>query len=85
MLINRDEARAHSVSVEFRGAGGATAFGRGEALSAVQYSPAQYQWLDKGPQSHPLRDLPPIRFALPGGKPVLLPAFSLTVLSGAGP
>ena len=85
MLVNRDEGRAHRVDIRFLERGGPAAFSTGGTLSAVQYSPAQYQWLDKGPQSHPLRDLPPARLQLPGGEPVLLPAFSLTVLTGAGP
>lgn len=85
MLINRDETRAHGISVRFRGPGGLTPFGTGDSLTAVQYSPAQYEWLDRGPASHPARDLPPNRFEVAGGKAVLLPAFSLTVLTGVGP
>ena len=44
------------------------------------YSPAQYAWLARGEDSHPLKDLPPRRFSLPAG-PIDVPALSLTVVS----
>jgi hypothetical protein len=86
MLINRDERRAHRVRIVFRrGDGADPAFGAGQRLSVVQYSPADYVWLDRGPASHPIKDRPPERYAIDGGRAVLLPAFSLTVVRGAGP
>ena len=85
MLINRDERRAHRLRVVFRrGKAIGRVFGAEQPLSAVQYAPADYFWLDRGPASRPIRDLPPRRYAIRGGS-VLLPAFSLTVVRGAGP
>jgi hypothetical protein len=83
MLINRDQDQTRSVSIAFKGKD--AAFGAGGEVSAVQYSPAQYAWLDQGEESHPTRDLPPVRFKLPAGRPIALPPFSLTVLTGPGP
>jgi hypothetical protein len=82
MLVNRDQFHAHRTPIGF--VGGA-AFGAGATVDVVQYSAAQYAWLAKGEESHPIRDLPPARFQLKPGEPVLLPAMSLTVVSGAGP
>jgi hypothetical protein len=80
MLVNRDQFHAHRAPIAFAG-------GRpiGGAVDVVQYSAAQYAWLAKGEEGHPLKDLPPVRFTLPAGQAVLLPAMSLTVVSGAGP
>jgi hypothetical protein len=85
MLINRDEGRAHRMRVVFRGRGGEQAFGAGGALSVVQYSSAQYVWLDRGEGSHPVRDVPPTRYEIKGGHAVVLPRMSLTVVRGEGP
>ena len=85
MLVNRDQFRAHSAPIAFRTAAGETPLGAGGQVSVVQYSPAQYAWLDKGEASRPAKDLPPARFRLAGGAPLLLPTMSLTVVSGSGP
>jgi hypothetical protein len=81
MLLNRDEATAHDVRVSVRGAAGARGFPAADA-EVVQYSPAQYDWLDQGPASHPTKDLPPARFGVAAGSPLRLPAMSLTVVTG---
>src|SRR5579872_285366 len=83
MLINRDSARAHIAHVILRAEEGDAPLGAGKRLNVVQYSPAQYAWLDKGENSHPTKDLPPARFSQPGGQAIALPAFSLTVVSEA--
>ena len=59
--------------------------GAGGPLQVVQYSAAQYAWRAAGDDSRPTRDLPPARFTLAAGRPLVLPAMSLTVVSGAGP
>jgi len=82
MLVNRDQFHAYATPIRF--ADGA-ALGAGGKLRAVQYSSAQYRWLAKGEESHPTRDRPPARFTLAPGQPLVLPAMSLTVISGAGP
>jgi hypothetical protein len=86
MLVNRDQFRAHATPIAVRTAGGGvTPLGAGGEVSVVQYSAAQYTWLDRGEASRPLKDLPPARFRVTGGQSLLLPAMSLTVVSDAGP
>jgi hypothetical protein len=82
MLVNRDEARAHRLRIALREPGRTRALG---AVSVVQYSPEQYAWLDRGPDSHPVRDLPPRRYQADGAAPLRLPALSLTVIRELGP
>jgi hypothetical protein len=79
MLLNRDEDAAHDMTLRVRGPGGDAAFPAAGA-NVVQYSSAQYAWLDLGPNSRPTRDLPPARFHI-GPGPVNLPAMSLTVVT----
>jgi hypothetical protein len=82
LLVNRDEARAHAAPIAFRGAGASRPIA--SPLNVVQYSPAQYAWADRGEASRPLRDLPPARYRLSAGQSPVLPAMSLTVVSGEG-
>lgn len=84
MLVNRDADHAHATPLVFRSGDGRRQAFAGP-LRVVQYSPAQYAWLDRGENSHPSRDLPPTRFELDPGRTLVLPAMSLTVVSGAGP
>jgi hypothetical protein len=84
MLLNRDEDSAHEVSVRVRGPAGETVFPASE-VAVVQYSSAQYAWLDLRANSHPSKDLPPARFDMPGGAPLTLPAMSLTVVTARAP
>jgi hypothetical protein len=83
MLVNRDAARAHAVPLAFEAGGRRQAFAGPK--SVVQYGGAQYVWRDRGDASHPIRDLPPTRYTLAAGKTLVLPAMSLTVVSGEGP
>jgi hypothetical protein len=80
MLLNRDEDATHDIALRAKGADGAATF-PGGAASVVQYSPAQYDWRDLGPKSHPTRDRPPARFRVPPGAVIPLPAMSLTVVT----
>jgi hypothetical protein len=82
MLVNRDTV-AHRTPLAFEKAGAKTPFGPGP-LHVVQYSGAEYTWIDKGEESHPGKDEPPVRFDLLVGQAVTLPALSLTVVSGVG-
>ncbi|HEY3814474.1 MAG TPA: discoidin domain-containing protein [Caulobacteraceae bacterium] len=84
MLVNRD-TRAHDAAVDFRTGGAMQALGKGATLDEVQYSKAQYAYTDRGEKSRPTKDDPPVRGHLKGGRPIHLPAMSLTVVSGAGP
>jgi hypothetical protein len=46
------------------------------------YGPAQYAWQDLGEHSHPVRDEPPARSALPAGPlAVTLPPDTIAVVS----
>jgi hypothetical protein len=82
MLVNRDEAHAHATPIAFVAAGRRQAFAG--PLDVAQYSSAEYAWRDRGESSRPVRDLPPARYELPVGRALLLPAMSLTVVSGKG-
>lgn len=84
MLVNRDPERVHAAPIAFQGADGRRAPLAGP-LRVVQYAPAQYVWLDRGEDSRPARDLPPVRYELAPGRTLALPAMSLTVVSGEGP
>ena len=85
MLINRDEDHPHRLRIVFHGDGADRVFGKNDPLQVVQYSPANYTWLDRKEASHPTKDLPPARFSMKPGDDVLLPAMSLSVVSGAEP
>jgi hypothetical protein len=80
MLLNRDEDAAHDMTLRVSSAGGSATF-PGATASVVQYSAAQYEWLDLGPKSRPTRDRPPTRFRVPPGEAIHLPAMSLTVVT----
>ena len=82
MLINRDGDRARRVDLVFRRGDEVGAFAIGQGVEAVQYSPMDYVWRDLGEASHPVRDLPPRRFRIAAGQPIVLPAYSITVLGG---
>jgi hypothetical protein len=83
MLVNRDETHAHAAPIAFETDGRRAALAG--PLRVVQYSPEQYAWLDRGEASRPARDLPPVRYLLPAARALVLPAMSLTVVSGEGP
>jgi hypothetical protein len=83
MLVNRDQTRAYAAPIAFQTPGGRQPLAG--PLRVVQYSSAQYAWLDRGESSRPARDLPPARFVLAAGRPPVLPPLSLTIVSGAGP
>jgi F5/8 type C domain len=80
MLLNRDEDAAHRMTLRIRGPRGDAPFPARGGAGVVQYSSAQYAWLDLGPNSRPTRDLPPARFRI-GPGPLSLPAMSLTVVT----
>ena len=85
LLINRSPTRSFTLPLTVRTAQGERALtGSGELFS---YGPAQYAWLDVGPQSHPSRSDPPARTSLPAGPvSVALPpdTIAVAVLNGTG-
>jgi hypothetical protein len=68
------------MTLRIRGPRGDAPFPARGGAGVVQYSSAQYAWLDLGPNSRPTRDLPPARFRI-GPGPLSLPAMSLTVVT----
>ena len=85
LLENKDSTHAYRARIGFRDNTvlHQTSF-RGRA-EVFQYSRAQYDWKDSGPDGHPVRTEAPRRFSLRGGSPITLPPFSLTVVRGFGP
>lgn len=81
LLVNRDLAAAHQVTLGFTG-GGATAFGG--TVRQVSFGAAQYAWVADGAASHAAPDHGPVASAQPGGAGAIytLPQASVTVLSG---
>jgi hypothetical protein len=73
MIVNRDAAKAHSVTLKGPMKG---------RVEVWQYSPAQYAWYSNKDQGHPLRDQPPVHSTARGDGVFTLPAFSMTVVRG---
>jgi hypothetical protein len=82
MIVNRDSRRAHPVQIVFSRDGRDTPLA---AAEVVQYSTRQYAYVDRGEQSHPTKDRPPVRSKAKPGQAILLPKTSLTVVIGRGP
>jgi hypothetical protein len=82
MIVNRDSRRAHPATIAFRRDGHDTPFA---AREIVQYSTKQYAYVDRGEQSHPTRNRPPVRAKARAGQAIVLPKTSLTVVIGTGP
>ena len=82
LLVNRDFASAHAVTVRFETQAG-TAWFSGR-VNQTQFGPAQYAWIAKGVHSYPDPDGPPSSTIVPGGPGAhfTLPPESLTVLTG---
>jgi len=79
LLINRDSKQALSVALAAAGKAANAAPIRGPAETWT-YSPAQYEWVEDGPLSHPGRDLPPAHAATTLTDTLDLPPASLTVI-----
>jgi hypothetical protein len=47
----------------------------------IQYSKQQYHWVDKGFNSYPSKNLPPVTKKINGSKNISLPPYSLTVVN----
>jgi hypothetical protein len=83
MLVNRDEMNAHTVRVNFEGAGGPPGYFAGP-VRVVTFGTEQYVWKDEGAQSHADPDGPPVGSTMAGGPraTVTLPKASITVVRG---
>jgi hypothetical protein len=87
LLINKDPRRSYRVQVRFQNetTGNMTSFAG--PVDLFQFSPAQYALSDDQNNPHPLKAEPPVHMVTPGapGETFELPAYSLTVIRGAGP
>ena len=82
LLVNRDPSRERLVDVRIAtGAASPPRVLRGP-IDTWQYSAAQYQFLEEGARGHPVRDLPPAHTSSPGPATMLLPPYSITVITG---
>lgn len=81
MLVNRDPKAAHAASIRFQGVGAEKGFAG--PVEVWRYDGSRYAWKDAGERSRPSRDRPPAHGRQDGGKPVLLPPWSLVVARGA--
>ena len=78
MLINKDPARAWTLTLLLR-SGGAERVPIGTA-DVFSYSSAQYRWHPVADHGHARPDLPPAHLTQPAGRPLTLPPMSLTVV-----
>ncbi len=84
LVINRDARHAHRVGISVIAHTGNRATDLRGPYELVQYGPAQYVWQADGVNGHPTRDDPPHQTVAEGG-PIVLPAYSITVLRAAYP
>ncbi|HLW35564.1 MAG TPA: hypothetical protein VKS98_07885 [Chthoniobacterales bacterium] len=82
LAINKDPNRPVRLNVHFKPSQSQPAIGFTDKIDVIQFSRAQYEWLDDGAKSHPIRSLLPTRFQGDASKTCDLPPYSLTVLRG---
>lgn len=80
MLINKDPHRTWRVGIDVEN----TISKQTTSLHfehLIQYSPQQYHWLDKGFDSYPSKNLPPVAKTINGSKNISLPPYSLSIIN----
>jgi len=84
MLVNRDEANAHTVRVEFDDSRNKQSAAFSSPVTLVTFGSEQYVWINDGLNSHPDPDNPPVATTLAAGSQTVftLPKASVTVLRG---
>ena len=84
MLVNRDEAAAHTVRVAFADAAGKRSGSFSGPVTFVTFGAEQYVWKNDGENSRADPDGPPVASTIPGGSGTTftLPKASITVLRG---
>jgi hypothetical protein len=82
LVINKNPNRSVRLNVHFKFSKSQAAIGFTDKIDVVQFSRAQYEWLDDGANGHPIRSLLPARFQRDASEPCELPPYSLTVLRG---
>lgn len=78
-IINKDPKRSKKISIAVNKNGEMQPLHY--PLQSVQYSSLQYHWKSKGPESRPDKELPPVKKTITNQKEIVLPAYSLTILS----
>ena len=81
MLVNRDAQAAHAASLAFRDARGKERRLAGQ-VDVWRYDRTRYAWKDDGENSRPSLTLPALKTRQAGGRDVILPPWSLTVVRG---
>jgi hypothetical protein len=83
MLVNRDQANAHTVRVAFE-SGSKQKSHFGKQVTMTTFGSEQYVWKDEGPNSHADPDGPPVATTVMGNEHTIftLPKASITVLRG---
>jgi hypothetical protein len=84
LLINKDPDHAHAIRLRLRTRTGLAVFFRGP-VDMLTFSAAQYAWGARGADGMPTRSEPPSRSSLGADAPVVLPPYSIVVVSGPGP
>lgn len=82
LAINKNPNRSIRLNVNFKFSRTQPGIGFADKIDIVQFSRAQYQWLDDGANGHPIRSLPPAQVQQAASEPCELPPYSLTVLRG---
>ena len=85
LAINKDPNRTARLSVQFNFSGVRRQVSFAGSVDVIQFSRDQYLWQDDGPNGHPMRSLPPVRFTQQTSSFYDLPPYSLTVLRGRLP
>jgi hypothetical protein len=80
LLVNRDSRRSRSIEIRVADDGGRIRMLRGPA-DVWQYSAQQYQFAGAGQLGHPVLDLPPTHVVKAGVRRVMLPPYSVTVVT----
>jgi hypothetical protein len=80
MLINKDPKKTFNVDVDVENKV-SKEISNLNFENLIQYSKQQYHWIDKGFNSYPSKNLPPVMKKINGSKNISLPPYSLTVIN----
>jgi hypothetical protein len=82
LAINKHPKRTARLTTQFKFSDTQPPVSFAGQVEVVQFTRQQYAWYDDGPNGHPIRSLPPARFAQTASSFYKLPPYSLTVLRG---
>ena len=80
MLINKDPKKTFNVDVDVENKV-SKEISDLHFENLIQYSKQQYHWIDKGFNSYPSKNLPPVMKKINGSRNISLPPYSLTVIN----